>query len=58
MRAIDEPLGKLLERMQGNPAQMLCVTDAGRIVGLLNLENILELIKIQEAVEKYHTSPD
>ncbi|MCZ6875515.1 MAG: site-2 protease family protein [bacterium] len=53
---INEPLGKLLQRMQGNPAQMICVTDAGQIVGLLNLENILELIKIQEAVEKHRAS--
>jgi len=47
---IDEPLGSLLERMQGNPAQMICVIDRGEIAGLLNLENVLELIKIQEAV--------
>ena len=53
---INEPLGKLLERMQGNPAQMIYVTDSGRIVGLLNLENILELVKIQEAVERHHIS--
>jgi len=50
------PLGKLLERMQGNPAQMIYVTEYGRIVGLLNLENILELVKIQEAVERHHMS--
>ena len=53
---INESLEKLLQRMQGNPAQMICVTDAGQIVGLLNLENILELIKIQEAVEKHHAT--
>lgn len=53
---IDEPLQKLLARMPDNPAQMIGVTDAGRIVGLLNLENILELIKIQEAVAKHHTA--
>ena len=53
---INEPLGTLLERMQGNPAQMICVTDGGKIVGLLNLENIVEMIKIQEAVEKHHAS--
>jgi len=51
---VNEPLGKLLERMQGNPAQMICVTEAGRVAGLLNLENILELIKIQNAVEQHH----
>ncbi len=50
----NEPLGKLLERMQGNPAQMICIIDAGQVVGLLNLENILELIKIQNAVEQHH----
>jgi Zn-dependent protease len=55
---INEPLGKLLEGMQGNPAQMVYVTEAGNVVGLLNLENILELIKIQEAVQRHHTSPD
>jgi Zn-dependent protease len=52
---INEPLGKLLERMQGNPAQMICVTDAGQVAGLLNLENILEMVRIQEAVDKHHT---
>jgi hypothetical protein len=35
---------------------MICVTDSGQVVGLLNLENILEMIKIQEAVEKHHAS--
>ena len=35
---IDEPLGNLLERIQGNPAQMICVIDRGELVGLLNLE--------------------
>jgi len=50
---IDEPLGSLLERMQGNPAQMICVIDRGEIAGLLNLENVVELIKIQEAVAQH-----
>jgi Zn-dependent protease len=53
---INEPLAKLLERMQGSTAQMICVTEGEQIVGLLNLENILEMIKIQEAVEKHHAS--
>lgn len=49
----NEPLRKLLERMQGNPAQMIGVMDNGQVVGLLNLENILELIKIHDAVGKH-----
>jgi CBS domain containing-hemolysin-like protein len=50
---INEPLRKLLERMQGNPAQMICVMDNDHVVGLLNLENILELIKIHDAIGKH-----
>jgi Zn-dependent protease/CBS domain-containing protein len=51
---INEPLRILLERMKGNLPQMICVTEGEKIVGLLNLENIVEMIKIQEAVEKHH----
>jgi Zn-dependent protease len=50
---VNEPLGKLLERMQGDAARMMCVSDAGKVVGLLNLENILELIRVQEALEMH-----
>ena len=53
---INEPLGPLLERMQGSPAQMIYVTDAGQTVGLLNLEHLLELIRIQQAVEAHQIS--
>lgn len=52
---INEPLEKLLARMQGNPVQMIAVTEGGQVVGLLNLENIMELIKIQNAVERHHS---
>jgi Zn-dependent protease len=51
---INEPLRILLERMKGNLPQMICVTEGEKIVGLLNLNNIVEMIKIQEAVEKHH----
>ena len=50
---INEPLAKLLERMRGNPAQMICVIDDGQVTGLLNLENVMELIKIHDAVGKH-----
>lgn len=53
---IDEPLQTLLEKMRGDPAQMMCVADSGKILGLLNLENILEMIRIQEAVEAHRMS--
>jgi len=53
---IDEPLEKLLERMQGNPARMICVMDRQQVAGILNLENVLELVRIEGAVEKHHTT--
>lgn len=53
---IDMPLEKLLAQMQGNPSQMICVTDDANVVGLLNLENVVEMIKVQEAIEKHNTS--
>ena len=40
--------------MQGNPAQMICVLDGGEVVGLLNLKNLLELIRRQNAVDAHH----
>lgn len=51
---IDEPLEKLFVRMQGNPVGMICVIEGRQVAGILNLENILELIRIQNAVEKHH----
>ena len=53
---INEPLKELVERMQGNSAQMICIIDNGQVVGLINLENILELIRIHDAVGKHRLS--
>jgi CBS domain containing-hemolysin-like protein len=48
-----ELLETVLQRMQGNVAQMMHVTEGGRTIGLLNLENIVEVIKIHEALHKH-----
>ena len=53
---IDEPLADVMEEMQGNPAQMVCVTERGQVAGLLNLENIVEMFKIHAALEEHHKS--
>jgi len=50
---IDEPLTRLMEAMRGDVSQVFCVTENGKVVGLLNLENIVEMIKIQEALEEH-----
>lgn len=50
---INEPLGNLIEVMKGDLTQIISVTENGKVVGLLNMENIVEMIKIQEALEQH-----
>ena len=47
---INEPLEKVLERLQSCHCPLLSVTKAGQLVGIVNLDNIIELIKIQSAL--------
>ncbi len=44
---INEPVQKILERLQSCHCPLLAVTKAGQLVGIVNLDNIMELIKIQ-----------
>lgn len=52
----DEPVQSLLEQVQAGDAAMLAVSDGERITGLINLENILELVQIQAALDKRRQS--
>lgn len=45
--AIDEPLEKVLERLQSSECRLLAVTKAGRLAGIVDFDNIVELIKIE-----------
>ena len=47
-----EPLEKVLERLQTCNCSLISVTEAGQQVGIINLENIMELIKIQTAIHE------
>jgi Zn-dependent protease/predicted transcriptional regulator len=49
---IDEPLEKVLERLQNCHCPFLSVTEAGQLAGIVNLDNIMELIKIQTALQE------
>jgi len=49
---IDEPLEKVLQRLQNCQCRLLAVTEAGRLVGIINLDNIMELISIQTAIDE------
>lgn len=53
---INEPLATLLQRMQGSSGKMICVIDSGQVVGLLDLENLLELVRIHQALEQHRMS--
>lgn len=43
---INEPLEKVLARLQSCDCRLLSVTEKGQMVGVININNILELIKI------------
>ena len=51
---IDEPLEKVLERLQSCRCRLLCVTEVGRLAGIVDLDNIMELIRIQTALRERH----
>ncbi len=51
---VDEPVKKVLQRLQAVQCSLLSVTEAGRLVGIINLDNIMELISIQSALDSGH----
>lgn len=51
---LDESLEKVLQRLQNCQCRLLSVTEAGRLVGIINLDNIMELISIQTAIDESH----
>ncbi len=51
---VNEPVQKVLERLQSCHCPLLSVTEAGQLVGIVNLDNIMELIKIQTALQEQH----
>jgi Zn-dependent protease/predicted transcriptional regulator len=51
---LNEPLQKVLERLQTCHCSLLSVTEAGRLVGIVNIDNIMELISIQTALQEQH----
>ncbi len=51
---INEPLEKVFERMQSSHSPLISVTEADKPVGIINIENILELIKIQTALHEHN----
>lgn len=48
---IDEPLETLLERLQAHDCRLVPVMRAGRLAGIVNLDNISELLQIYSALQ-------
>jgi predicted transcriptional regulator len=52
---IHEPLEAVMERLQSCECRLISITDAQVIVGIINLDNIMELVRIQSALmERSH----
>lgn len=49
---INEPLEMVLERLNDGHSSLLSVIEADKLVGIINLDNIMELIKIQTALQE------
>jgi Zn-dependent protease len=52
---INEPLEKVLLRLQSCKCRLLSVTEAGQLVGIINIDNIMELISIEKAIHEEHS---
>ena len=49
---VDEPVEQVMQRLQNCQCRLLSVMDADRLVGIINLDNIMELISIQAALDE------
>jgi len=53
---INQPVHRILQELQTCHCPLLCVTSEGKLAGIVNLENIMELIKIQTALQERHAT--
>lgn len=49
----NEPLQQVLERLQAGDCRLIAVTTDGKIAGIIDMDNIIELIKIQTALHSH-----
>ena len=49
---IDEPLESVMKRLQACGCRLLAVTRNGRFAGIVNMDNILELVRIEAALKE------
>ncbi len=54
---VDEPLEKVMKELQDCPCHVLAVTRNGQLAGIVNMENILELLRIEAALRQGSAIP-
>lgn len=54
---VDEPVHQVLNRLQRDHYPLISVTKAGTLVGIIDLDNISELIQIQRAIQEQREHP-
>jgi predicted transcriptional regulator len=54
---VDEPVHQVLNRLQRDHCPLISVTKAGTLVGIIDLDNISELIQIQRAIQEQREHP-
>lgn len=52
---IAEPLDAVMEKFQTSECRLVSVTASGRLAGIVNLDNILELLQFQEILQERET---
>jgi CBS domain-containing protein len=50
--AVSTPLEQLLEELQTSETRLVCILRGKELVGLVDLENITEYLRIQAAMER------
>lgn len=50
---IRQPMNEIVQQLQRCPGQVLGVTEGNRLSGLIHLENIIELMRIDEALQAH-----
>lgn len=55
---VDEPVHQILKRLQSDHCPLISVMKAGELVGIIDLENISELIQIQAAIQEQRENPN
>jgi CBS domain-containing protein len=52
---LGESLEDVLESLGSDPSGLLAVTDGGRLAGIIDVDNLMELLRIKKALQEHET---